>query len=566
MGSFFGKLSLKARLHFGFLFMAIITLIVGAEAYFTISKLNNSTANVINNEVQLLVSAEKLHSYGLTHRRYEKDYFLNIGNSKKQDGYIEKFNTIHIKTDELLTKVVNDVSAAQHLSSETKESIRSAQTSYQEYVDGFFSLVTKIRNDDKITPQQANKMMGPIKQQIYDFENGLKVLVAETNEVTAEVLTDLESEGASSKFIIIIYLLAGLAISIFCGLTVTRMITKPIEKAIQFAANIAGGDFSKTIENGRRDEIGILIDSLNTMSRQLKETIKKIVNSVDNLSFSSSELADISDKMAYETGKTANQVNSVSDATEKMTANLSAVAAAIEESSTNASMVAAATEELSTTINEISGNADKARNIAGNAVNQAATASLSMEELGKAAKDISLVTETITEISDQTNLLALNATIEAARAGDSGKGFAVVANEIKELARQTADATMDIKTKIDEVQNTTNLTVSQIDMVSKVISEIDEIVNIMATAVEEQAGATVEITTNINQASEGIQEVNVKVSQSTAVAMSITEDIADVNQSSSEMKNNSTAIKDSSEKLATLGKNLKLMIADFRLA
>lgn len=64
------------------------------------------------------------------------------------------------------------------------------------------------------------------------------------------------------------------------------------------------------------------------------------------------------------------------------------------------------------------------------------------------AQDISKVTEVITEISEQTNLLALNATIEAARAGEAGKGFAVAANEIKELAKQTAEATKEIKIKV----------------------------------------------------------------------------------------------------------------------
>ncbi len=69
-----------------------------------------------------------------------------------------------------------------------------------------------------------------------------------------------------------------------------------------------------------------------------------------------------------------------------------------------------------------------------------------VDELGIAANEISKVTEVITETSVQTNLLALNATIEAARAGEAGKGFAVVANEIKDLAKQTAQATLDIKT------------------------------------------------------------------------------------------------------------------------
>ena len=65
------------------------------------------------------------------------------------------------------------------------------------------------------------------------------------------------------------------------------------------------------------------------------------------------------------------------------------------------------------------------------------------------ADEIGKVIEVIQDIAEQTNLLALNATIEAARAGDAGKGFAVVATEVKELAKQTANATIDIRKRIE---------------------------------------------------------------------------------------------------------------------
>jgi methyl-accepting chemotaxis protein len=120
-------------------------------------------------------------------------------------------------------------------------------------------------------------------------------------------------------------------------------------------------------------------------------------------------------------------------------------AAAMEESATNVTMVTTSSEEMSATIGEIAQNAEKARTISDQAVSKATDTSGQMDGLGRAAQGIGKVVETITEISEQVNLLALNATIEAARAGEAGKGFAVVANEIKELAKQTSEATLEIK-------------------------------------------------------------------------------------------------------------------------
>ena len=111
--------------------------------------------------------------------------------------------------------------------------------------------------------------------------------------------------------------------------------------------------------------------------------------------------------------------------------------------------------EMTSTINEIARNSEKARTITHESASRAQDVAVKVNALGNAAQEVGNVTETITEISAQTNLLALNATIEAARAGEAGKGFADVANEIKELARQTAEATLEIKGQIEGIQNST---------------------------------------------------------------------------------------------------------------
>lgn len=357
----------------------------------------------------------------------------------------------------------------------------------------------------------------------------------------------------------------GFFIILTISLLMTRSLVKPILSGTKFAKKIAEGDFTETIKIDQKDEIGMLTLSLNEMVGKLGGMVKEITLGVETLSSSSTELSTISQQMSSASEATAKKSNTVAVATEEMSANLTAVAAATEQTSKNIGSVAAAVEEMNTTISEIAKSAEKARSITQSAVSKVQEASATVNQLGIAAKEIGKVTESITEISQQTNLLALNATIEAARAGEAGSGFAVVATEIKELARQAAKATEEIKTRVLGIQNSTQGTVQQIEQISQVINGINETVNVIAAAVEQQSSTSGEIADNISQIAMGIKEVTENVSQSSAVGKEIASDIALVNEATGEISRSSSQVNQSALELHQLALRLKEMSSVFQV-
>ncbi len=513
-------------------------------------------------------------------------HIMNVTSKQVEYSIAVKTSVIEVQqflTDASLTRSGDSLKEAEKYKAVFEENIKNLKNQSTDFSDEIIKIEKDFNDFYNTGTQMANTYMN----EGTDKGNGLMaefdsfavlindetaVLLEKSNDLLKDDLMTTDEYVMMNQQLSIAFGIFALILTIIIVILLGKQITIPISKLLTILKDIEAGegDLTKRINIRSGDEIGKTAQSFNRFMDSLE-------NIVANIKKETQVVSDGSEKLntgGLATREGINAINSVmmhvTEDTQKIAGSINGITAGISEIAQSSQSTAADAREICNTAENIYEIAQESGKLALDAkvkmenIEGISADTVSITELlGSQAGEIGKIIDAIKAITEQTNLLALNAAIEAARAGEHGKGFGVVADEIRKLAESNNQSAKMIENLVKNIQEligkTVNAAVStgqnikqggkivenvyaQLNHIIDGIGGINERIQSIAAATEEQSASTEELSATMEAINGSNNKITAAVQEVAASIDSQTETVNNLSSIASDLSNSSESL------------------------
>jgi len=471
---------------------AILIIMLVVAVFFSISAMRSVQAKVKDYRENSVLAVINMDSYaknileGRIFAYKMKDAIL-AGNVEEGKKILDGIGKIRENNMELLKKIKE-----REMSDEEQELTRKYEEEYMLMGDKMKAYMQALNSK---SPEQDETLIAWTDQ----FEvvlQCLKDLQAVTLKKGANKILVEFARMDRTMIIMLAIMLFSITAGIIITLILSRGVSVPVKKGLEFAQKIALGDLTDRIDLDQEDELGMLARALNSAADNLETLVSDVNLSVRNLTMAVNDISSGNQNLSQRTSEQASA--------------LEEIASTLEETTSTVKMTADNTIEA----NKIADSSSKLAISGGSIVDDTVS---SINSIGESGKKIGEIIAVINEIAFQTNLLALNAAVEAARAGEQGRGFAVVASEVRNLAQRAGSSAKEIELLIKETTENINHGTELVNKSGLALQEIIKSVKEVGRIISEVTAATEEQRQGIDQINTAVMDLDNMTQQNAAL-------------------------------------------------
>lgn len=555
---------LRHKILASFSIVLFFVVLLSGFTIYSINAVNDDIESVLDQEMEVLITSERLVINLLDRTRLIQGHFLfgDIEYKRSYEAGLEESTNLEERAIEIIDSpdflaslgkmsewgdIAEEIFATYRLGR-----IPEARTMLDESLEPFgIELISEFQMHADNAEERITALSEEIQQNIY------------TMMIFGVVIS-------------IIVIVLGITIALFTA----RMITKPIRTLMKRMQSIAAGNLdNEALTVHTEDEVGQLVKASNDMNQSMREIILKITDVTRSLSVHSEELTESTLEVRQGTEQISTTMEQLASGSETQASQASALSGImanfsekIEEVNQSTMLMQKESNGVLEMTNEGSVYMDSSTKQMQSIDTIVKEAVIKVEGLDEKAQDISKLVTVIREVADQTNLLALNAAIEAARAGKHGRGFAVVADEVRKLAEQVGRSVTDISEIVTTIQTAFNEVTTQLNNGYKEvkggtlqIQKTGEQFTGIRDSVTDMFGKIEHISDYLSEFAASSQKMNASIQEITAVseesAAGTEQTFASTQQSNSAMEEVAGSAKD----LATLAEELNDLLHQFKV-